>query len=75
MLPRLYILAINIRVSKNTYILALNKLKRTEQDETFIEYLLQVNDQNILLKLLPAGQILNKPVPLFSESKFIYFIK
>ena len=50
-------------------------LKRTENDERYIEYLLEANDQNILVKLLPSGQVLNKPVPLFAESKLTIFKK
>jgi len=42
-------------------------VKRTEKDETMIEYLLKTNDHNSLIRILPPQQQLNKPIPLFAE--------
>ncbi len=54
--------------AKINYILG--RQERTEADEVLIETLSNA-DPKAILKLLPNGQVLNKPVPLFEPRKHI----
>ena len=49
----------------------LNLEKRTERDEVLLDYLDKGSDQNLLLSLVQADHVINKPVVLISESKNI----
>lgn len=41
--------------------------KRTERDETLLEYLEKAGDFNVLLTLVPSGHVINKPVVIIQE--------
>lgn len=47
----------------------LNLEKRTERDEVLLDYLDKGSDHNVLLSLVQADHVINKPVVLISESK------
>jgi methionyl-tRNA synthetase len=55
--------------AKINYILG--RENRNQEDDVLIEILVSGNEHS-LLKLLPPGQTLNKPVPLFEQS--LYFL-
>lgn len=46
----------------------LNLEKRTERDEVLLDYLDKGADHNVLLSLVVADHVINKPVVLISES-------
>lgn len=45
--------------------------KRTEKDEVLLEFMDKANDYKVLLSLVPAGHLINKPVVLIHESKIL----
>ena len=40
---------------------------RSPRDDILIEYILNANDPNVLLTLLPQGIVINEPVILIQE--------
>lgn len=53
----------------------LNLEKRSERDDTLLEYINKGKDHKILLTFIPQNLIIRKPVVLFTESKIKNILK